>query len=168
MPYAIKKRGNKYAVVKKDGSKTFGSHSSKGKAQAQMRALYANESFEIKLDKVLKEDEEHEPTELLVLWLQNIIKEHNLPFLVKVSGGVVIVWHKDTPLVGTAQVPEDGALIAGMPFFGDEVRPDSNKWGLNFKYVDRPPGGPYVELRDPERLEEMEEFIVQYLSDKTQ
>jgi hypothetical protein len=30
--------------MKKDGSKTFGTHSSKSKATAQMRAIYASEA----------------------------------------------------------------------------------------------------------------------------
>lgn len=44
MPYEIVKRGGKWCVTKEGGSKTFGCHPSKGKAEAQLRALYASES----------------------------------------------------------------------------------------------------------------------------
>jgi hypothetical protein len=42
MPYKIVKRGGRYAVVKKDGSKTYGTHASPEQAKEQLRALYAN------------------------------------------------------------------------------------------------------------------------------
>ncbi|MHC4310893.1 MAG: hypothetical protein ACYSW3_00295 [Planctomycetota bacterium] len=40
MPFDVVKRGNKYAVVSPHGTK--GTHSSRGKAQAQKRAIEAN------------------------------------------------------------------------------------------------------------------------------
>lgn len=43
MPYEVVKRGSRWAVQKQDGSKTFGTHSTKEKAEAQMAALYASE-----------------------------------------------------------------------------------------------------------------------------
>lgn len=43
MPYKVEKRGSSWVVKKKDGSKIFGHHPSKAKAEAQMRAIYANE-----------------------------------------------------------------------------------------------------------------------------
>jgi len=43
MPYKIVKDGSQFVVMKKDGSKTFGRHGSRGKAQRQLAALYANE-----------------------------------------------------------------------------------------------------------------------------
>ena len=43
MPYKIEKKGNKFCVVKKEGTKTFGCHPTKKKAERQMAALYANE-----------------------------------------------------------------------------------------------------------------------------
>jgi len=47
MPYKIVKSGNKFKVQKKDGSRTFGTHPSRKKAQKQIAALHANvkESF---------------------------------------------------------------------------------------------------------------------------
>jgi len=42
MPYAIKKQGNKWVVYNKDSGKVMGTHDSKEKAKAQLRALYAN------------------------------------------------------------------------------------------------------------------------------
>ena len=45
MPWKIAKSGNKFAVVKDDGSgKVIGTHPSKAKALAQLRALYASEA----------------------------------------------------------------------------------------------------------------------------
>lgn len=40
MPVKVVKRGSKYAVT--DGKKTFGTHPTKAKADAQRRAIYAN------------------------------------------------------------------------------------------------------------------------------
>ena len=57
VPYHIVKQGNKWAVKKKDNSKTFGTHGSKEKAKRQMAALYANESFDEKLDAILEQYE---------------------------------------------------------------------------------------------------------------
>lgn len=42
MPWDVRKRGNKYQVVKKDG-KVVGTHSTKAKAQRQQAALYSSE-----------------------------------------------------------------------------------------------------------------------------
>lgn len=42
MPWEIKKAGNKYQVVKKDGGKVVGTHNSRTSAIQHMRALYAN------------------------------------------------------------------------------------------------------------------------------
>lgn len=45
MPYKISKTGNGYKVCKKSGGKCFSKKPlSKGRAKAQMRAIYANES----------------------------------------------------------------------------------------------------------------------------
>lgn len=44
MPYKIKKAGNKFQVVKAEGGKVMGTHPSRTKARAQLRALYANEA----------------------------------------------------------------------------------------------------------------------------
>ena len=48
MPWHIEKSGDKYNVVKghsnTTGGRKFGSHDSKAKAAAQLRALYASES----------------------------------------------------------------------------------------------------------------------------
>jgi hypothetical protein len=44
VPYSIRKAGSGYAVVKKDSGKTVAKHTSKAKAQAQIRAIYANEA----------------------------------------------------------------------------------------------------------------------------
>jgi hypothetical protein len=41
MPYSIERLGSQYAVVD-DKGKTVGTHPSKSKAEAQVRALYAN------------------------------------------------------------------------------------------------------------------------------
>lgn len=43
MPYEVKPNGEKFEVVNKDNGKVMGSHASRAKAEAQMRALYANE-----------------------------------------------------------------------------------------------------------------------------
>lgn len=43
MPYEIVRRKGKYVVKKKNSPKTFGSHKTKGKAKAQLRAIKANE-----------------------------------------------------------------------------------------------------------------------------
>ena len=42
MPYAIKKSGSKWQVVNKDTGRVLGTHPSKAKAEAQLRAVYAN------------------------------------------------------------------------------------------------------------------------------
>lgn len=42
MPYEVVRSGDKWVVRKKGGGRVFGTHESKAKAQAQMRALYAN------------------------------------------------------------------------------------------------------------------------------
>lgn len=42
MPYKIVKTKNKFKVQKKDGSKTFGTHTSRKKAQKQVAALHLN------------------------------------------------------------------------------------------------------------------------------
>jgi hypothetical protein len=44
MPYAIRKRGNKWVVINKETGKVKGTHSSREKAAAQMRLLYGIES----------------------------------------------------------------------------------------------------------------------------
>jgi len=41
MPYSVRKRGTKYVVVS-DAGKVKGTHTSKAKANRQLRALYAN------------------------------------------------------------------------------------------------------------------------------
>lgn len=43
MPYKIQSSGNKFEVVNSDTGKVMGTFSSRAKAEAQMRALYANE-----------------------------------------------------------------------------------------------------------------------------
>jgi len=42
MPYKIVKSGSKFKVMKKDGSKTFGTHTSRSKAKKQIAALHIN------------------------------------------------------------------------------------------------------------------------------
>ena len=42
MPWDVRKKGNKFQVVKKDG-KVGGTHSTKAKAQRQQAALYSSE-----------------------------------------------------------------------------------------------------------------------------
>ena len=42
MPYKITKSGSKFKVMKKDGSKTFGTHSSRKKAKKQIAAFFTN------------------------------------------------------------------------------------------------------------------------------
>lgn len=44
MPYTCVKRGNKWVLSKKDGSKDFGEHDSEADCKSQMRALYAEET----------------------------------------------------------------------------------------------------------------------------
>jgi len=56
MPYTLQQTGGGYKVRKKGSGKTFSKKPmSKQKAKAQMAAMYANESFEAKLDTVLFE-----------------------------------------------------------------------------------------------------------------
>lgn len=43
MPYKVSKVSNTYIVRKKDNNKIIGIHNSKKKANAQIRAIYANE-----------------------------------------------------------------------------------------------------------------------------
>lgn len=43
MPYSVSKRGNSYVVVKDSDGKVMGRHKTKGKAQKQIAAIYANE-----------------------------------------------------------------------------------------------------------------------------
>ena len=42
MPYMLAKKGSSYVVVKKSDGKVMGTHATKEKAKAQMKALYAN------------------------------------------------------------------------------------------------------------------------------
>ena len=44
MPYKIVKDGGQFVVMKKDGSRAFGRHQSRAKAQRQLGALYASEA----------------------------------------------------------------------------------------------------------------------------
>ena len=43
MPYIIRKNGDKYEIVKEDTGKVVGHSDTKEKAQASIRARYANE-----------------------------------------------------------------------------------------------------------------------------
>jgi hypothetical protein len=42
MPYAIKKSGNQWKVVNRETGRVLGTHPSKVKAEAQLKAVYAN------------------------------------------------------------------------------------------------------------------------------
>ena len=42
MPWRIVKNGSKYQVVKETTGKVVGTHPTRAKAEAQLRALYAN------------------------------------------------------------------------------------------------------------------------------
>lgn len=56
MPYELRKVKGGWKVGKKGSSKTYSKKAmTKEKAKAQMSALYANESFEIRLNKKLKQ-----------------------------------------------------------------------------------------------------------------
>lgn len=44
MPYAVKKRGTKFAIVRKADGKVVGTSTSKAKAQASIRARMAGEN----------------------------------------------------------------------------------------------------------------------------
>jgi hypothetical protein len=46
MPYAVRRSGSKWSVVVKATGKVVGTHDTKKAAQAQMRAVYANEKKE--------------------------------------------------------------------------------------------------------------------------
>lgn len=48
MPYDILKVDGKYRVIKQGGDKTFGTHDTRGEAEAQMRAILHSESSNIK------------------------------------------------------------------------------------------------------------------------
>lgn len=43
MPWKVEKRGDKFAVVKKEDGKTVATHATRQKAEAQVRALYSKE-----------------------------------------------------------------------------------------------------------------------------
>lgn len=43
MPYRVQKRNNSYVVVKENDGKVMGTHPSRERALAQLRALYAKE-----------------------------------------------------------------------------------------------------------------------------
>ena len=43
MPYEIRKSGSKFKLVKKGSGKVMGTHATRAKAEAQRRAIYANE-----------------------------------------------------------------------------------------------------------------------------
>jgi len=43
MPYAVRKRGNKWVVINKETGKVKGTHDTKEKAISQMRLLYGIE-----------------------------------------------------------------------------------------------------------------------------
>ena len=67
MPYEIKKIGDEFCVVKggkgKSGGKfsaghKFGCHSTRAKAERQMAAIHANESFIDRLEQALMETDE--------------------------------------------------------------------------------------------------------------
>lgn len=53
MPYKVEKQGEQWCVVKEGDGKSMGCHDSQAKAEAQMRAIYANEhkALEDKVDK---------------------------------------------------------------------------------------------------------------------
>lgn len=42
MPFAIRKRGNKYVVVSKESGRVLGTHKTKKSAVRQLKAIYAN------------------------------------------------------------------------------------------------------------------------------
>lgn len=44
MPYDVRKRGNKYVVVKKGGGRVLGTHPSRAAALKQAAAIYASEN----------------------------------------------------------------------------------------------------------------------------
>lgn len=56
MPYKIVKTGSKFKVTKKDGSKIFGTHTSREKAKKQIAALHINveEGFDKIVQQLLK------------------------------------------------------------------------------------------------------------------
>ena len=59
MPYAVRKKDEKYQVVNKDTGRVFGTHTTKKKARAQQSALYVHaspskESFTRKLNAILE------------------------------------------------------------------------------------------------------------------
>ncbi len=42
MPFAVRKRGNKWVVISKSSGRVLGTHKTKKKAIKQLRAVYAN------------------------------------------------------------------------------------------------------------------------------
>ena len=42
MPYAVRKKGSDWVLVNKDTGRVLGTHSTKARAMAQLRAVYAN------------------------------------------------------------------------------------------------------------------------------
>ena len=46
MPWGVKKQGKGYAIIRKDTGKVVGHSTTKAKAQASVRARYANTKYE--------------------------------------------------------------------------------------------------------------------------
>lgn len=42
MPWKVRRRGSKWVVVKKDGTRVMGTHTDRAAADRQLRALYAS------------------------------------------------------------------------------------------------------------------------------
>lgn len=82
MPYKVYKKGSGYKSCKRGGEKCFSKKTqSKAQAQAQMKALYANESLEDQLDKkenykqnLLRHDEESQQDSLVYKTLYRVPK----------------------------------------------------------------------------------------------
>lgn len=101
MPYVVKKSGSGYKVFKKGSSKSFSKKPlSKAKAEAQQKALYANESLEDELDKkeaykqnLLRQDEEQESDtlEYFKLWKYPKANEYHTWF--KLGSGKDILFN---------------------------------------------------------------------------
>jgi len=84
MPYKVKRSGKGYKVFKKDTTKSYSKKPlPKKKAEAQMRALYANESL------IPEEEMKHNTLEYFKLWKYPKLNQYHVWFKLNGEDGVL-------------------------------------------------------------------------------